>query len=85
VEEKKATLEVVSFDLDAAKIVDTQTTEVTLAPNASTEFWKGNVAGQPTRTSAAQIPKIIVVGARLIDHDGTVLARYGVLTRRLPG
>lgn len=73
-------MEVVSFDLDAGKVVDTQTTEVILAPNASTEFWKGNVAGQPTRTSAAQLPKIIVVGARLIDHDGNVLARYGAST-----
>jgi beta-mannosidase len=70
-------LEVVSFDLDAGQVVDSRSTEVTLAPNASTEFWSGNVAGQPTRTTDAQVPKIIVVGARLIDQDGTVLARYG--------
>lgn len=79
--EKKATLEVVSFDLHEGKVVDTQSSTVTLAPNASTEFFKGNVAGQPTRTTNAQLPKIIVVGARLIDEDGTVLARYGEFDR----
>jgi beta-mannosidase len=77
VEEKKATLEVVFFDLDTGGVVDSISTAVTLAPNASTEFWKGNVAGYLTRTSGAQLPKIIVVGARLIDPDGTILARYG--------
>lgn len=74
---KDATLELVAFDLDSGEFVNKKTSKVTLAPNSSTEFWKGTVPGQPTRTSLGQVPKTIVVGARLIDEDGTVLARYG--------
>jgi beta-mannosidase len=73
----------VSFDLDEGKVVDSKSSQVLLAPNASTEFFKGTVAGQPTRTSAAQLPRVVVVGARLIDQDGTVLARYGKMAAYL--
>ncbi len=75
-EEKHATLEVVAFDLHGGQVSKTEE-KVVLAPNASTEFWTGLVPGQSVRTSDAQIPLTIVVGARLIDADGTVLARYG--------
>ena len=47
-----------------------------LAPNASTEIWKGEVPSQPTRTSGSQAPIPIVLQARLYDEDGTILSRY---------
>ncbi len=50
--------------------------DVTLAPNSSTEIWKGDVPDQPIRTTDGQVPKPIVVQARLLDTDGTILARY---------
>ncbi|GFZ45160.1 Beta-mannosidase B [Saitozyma sp. JCM 24511] len=75
VESKKAKVELVSFDLDEGE-VDRRTLDVTLAPNSSTEIWKGAVPGQTVRTSSGQVPKPIVVQARLVDEDGRVLARY---------
>lgn len=74
-EPKKATVELVSFDLDDGE-VDRRSFNVTLAPNASTEIWVGDVPGQPIRKSTADVPRPIVVQARLLDEDGTVLARY---------
>ncbi|KAH8118262.1 glycoside hydrolase family 2 protein [Phellopilus nigrolimitatus] len=72
--EKKAILSVKCFDLDS-DWTDTRTQDVVLAPNSSTELWKGNLPGQPTRTELSDIPKTIIVSARLLDGD-TVLARY---------
>jgi beta-mannosidase len=56
--------------------LDRRSFDVDLAPNSSTEIWKGNVPGQPIRTSDGQVAKPIVVQARLLDANGTVLARY---------
>lgn len=68
--------------------VDRRTFDVNMAPNASTEVWKGTVpgepnvticpyaTGQPVRTSQADVPRPIVVQARLLDDQGEVLARY---------
>jgi beta-mannosidase len=52
--------------------------KVELAPNASTEIWKGDVPDQPIRTNDAQVPEPIIVQARLYDPQdrNTVLARY---------
>lgn len=72
---KEARIELVSVDLHDGE-VDRRTIPVTLAPNSSTEVWKGTVPGQHERTSEADVPRPIVVGARLLDTDGTVLARY---------
>lgn len=74
-EAKEATVELVSYDLDVGE-VDRRTFDVTLAPNASTEVWKGTVPGQPTRTLLSQVARPIVVQARLLAKDGEVLARY---------
>lgn len=80
--EKKAKLEVVSFDLESGVEVDRTITDVTLAPNSSTEFWKGLVPGQPARKTLAEFPKVIVVGARLLEStrdaqgNDVILARY---------
>lgn len=73
---KDATIELVSHDLERGE-VDRRTFSVTLAPNASTEVWIGDVPGQPERTSTADVPRPIVVQARLVDNDTQeVLARY---------
>ncbi|KAI5124966.1 hypothetical protein M0805_007392 [Coniferiporia weirii] len=72
--EKKATLSVTSFDL-GSDWTDTWTKDVILAPNASTELWKGLLPGQPTRTKLSEVPKSIVISARVLD-GGIVLSRY---------
>lgn len=73
--EKKVTLEVTSFDLDS-EWTDKWSEEVVLSPNSSTELFKGALPGQPTRTKYSQVPEVIIVSARLLDEDGSVLARY---------
>ncbi|KAJ8514868.1 hypothetical protein ONZ45_g7646 [Pleurotus djamor] len=73
--EKKASLEVTSFDLHS-DWRDKWSKEVTLEPNASTELYRGELAGLPKRTKLSDVPKTIIVSARLLDTDGTVLARY---------
>lgn len=74
---KDATIELVSYDLEKGE-VDRRTFPVTLAPNASTEVWIGDVPGQPVRTNTAEVPRPIVVQARLLLDNDTdeVLARY---------
>ncbi|KAH9077149.1 beta-mannosidase [Lactarius deliciosus] len=73
---KHATLEVTSFDLERPDWSDRWEMSVVLAPNASTELWRGAVPGQPVRTRESQVPRAIVVSARLLDADGAVLGRY---------
>jgi beta-mannosidase len=73
--EKKVTLEVISFDLDS-DWRDGWSKKVTLAANSSTELFTGALSGQPTRTKDSQVPKAIVVSARILDDDNSVLARY---------
>lgn len=75
-EPRRATLQGTSFDLERADWNDQWEMSVTLAPNASTELWRGKVPGQPVRTRESQVPKAIVVSARLLDEDGTILGRY---------
>lgn len=74
--EKRVTLQVTSFDLDNIEWRDRWETDITLAPNACTEVWKGDVPGQPQRTKESEIPKAIIVSARLVDQGGVVLSRY---------
>lgn len=73
--EKKATLEVTSFDL-LSDWKESFSQDATLTPNSSTELWSGALPGQPVRTTKAEVPRTIVISARLIDADGTVLGRY---------
>jgi len=72
--EKKAILEVSSFDLES-DWRDRWSKQVRLTANSSTEVFKGHLPGQPTRTKASEVPRVIVVLARLLDDDGIVLAR----------
>ncbi|KAI0952282.1 hypothetical protein AcV7_008145 [Taiwanofungus camphoratus] len=73
--DKKATLEVTTFDLHS-EWRQKFTKEVTLAPNASTELFKGELPGQPKRTKLSEVPKTLIVSARLLDESGVVLGRY---------
>ncbi|KAL1738175.1 hypothetical protein HDZ31DRAFT_78578, partial [Schizophyllum fasciatum] len=74
-EEKKVKLEVTEFDLQT-DWTEKWEKDVALAPNASTEIYKGEIKGQPVRTKKSEVPKDIIVSARLVDPDGTVLSRY---------
>lgn len=74
-EEAKVTLEVTSFEL-STEWKDIWTKDVVLAPNSSTEIWKGDVPGQAQRTKRSEIPRTIIVSARLLDASKNVLARY---------
>jgi len=73
-EEKRLTLEVKAFDLESCS-KETWAIEVTLAPNASTEFWRGKLLLQPDRMTQSKVPKPVVVSARLLQGKG-VVARY---------
>jgi len=72
--DKTITLEVTSFDLES-DWTDKWDKQVVLAANSSTELFKGKVAGQPDRKKQSDVPKVIIVSARLLDGQ-MVLARY---------
>jgi len=72
--EKKARLEITSFDLHSTW-TDKSTEDVVLAANSSTELFSGQLPGEPIRTKLSEIPRVIIVSARLLDESGTVLGR----------
>lgn len=72
--DKTATLEVTSFDLES-DWTDKWDKQVVLAANSSTELFKGKVPGQHDRKKQSDVPRVIIVSARLLDGQ-TVLARY---------
>ncbi|KAG8986593.1 hypothetical protein FRB90_003901, partial [Tulasnella sp. 427] len=81
-EDKIVTLDVKSYDLNAPKqdevlVYSMPKRQVTLSANASTELFKGSLVefGQPLRTKQSEVPKSLIVSARLLDSDGTVLGR----------
>ncbi|KIM26256.1 glycoside hydrolase family 2 protein [Serendipita vermifera MAFF 305830] len=82
--EKKVCLELHAFDVEAGTPVSFTAEgwndgkkEVTLAPNASTELWKGPTPGIVDVHVEGMRSKPIVVQARLVDVDTkVVLARY---------
>jgi beta-mannosidase len=71
---KGAILEVTAFDLDS-NWTEKWEIEIILAPNSSTELYKDKLPGQPERTKMSDVPKTIVVSARLLDENN-VLGRY---------
>lgn len=73
--DKSATLEVTAFDLNS-NWTEKWETEIILALNSSTELYKGQLPGQPKRTKTSDVPKNIVVSARLLDANKIVLGRY---------
>ena len=75
-EDKKVMLDVTAFNLDDPTWRDHTAEDVLLKANSSTEFFKGDLPGQPTRRKLSQKAKPIVISARLIDDNGEVLGRY---------
>ena len=66
-EARRATLAVTAFDLADAAWREAWSQDVVLAPNAATELWAGALPGQPVRTKLSEVPRMIVVSARLLD------------------
>lgn len=74
---KYVTLEMTAFDLQSKNNwTHVWKVNAELHPNQSTELWKGLVPGQPIRNNVADVPKDIVVSGKLLDENGTILARY---------
>jgi len=73
--DKSATLEVTAFDLES-NWTEKWEIEIILALNSSTELYRGKLPGQPERTKKSDVPKTIVVSARLLDGNKTVFGRY---------
>lgn len=74
-EEKSVKLELTAFDLHS-NWTENWTKEVLLAPNSSTELYKGEAPGLPIRTNKSDIPRTVVLSARLRGDNGEVLGRY---------
>ena len=74
-EDKKATLHAKCFNLDTDWTHEWKE-EITLGANQATELWKGELPGQPKRTKASDVPKVIIISARILDENDEVLARY---------
>ncbi|EKM80323.1 hypothetical protein AGABI1DRAFT_120351 [Agaricus bisporus var. burnettii JB137-S8] len=74
-EEKKARLELTAFDLHS-DWVEGWTKEVILAPNSSTEIYKGGAPGLPVRTKKSEAAKTVIFSARLLGDNEDVLGRY---------
>ncbi|KAI0772055.1 glycoside hydrolase family 2 protein [Trametes elegans] len=74
-EPRRATLEITAFDLHS-DWRERSVRAVVLAPNAATELWEGALPGKPVRTKRSEVPRDIVVSVRLLDADGSVLARH---------
>ena len=77
-EDKEVYLDVIAFDLDdGAWRGGIEKRKVLLMGNSATELYKGPLPGQPIRTKESEVPKPIVVSARLLDvESGEVLGRY---------
>jgi beta-mannosidase len=75
-EDKKVMLDVTAFNLDDPAWQDHTAEDVILKANSSTEFFQGNLPGQPTRTQLSENAKPIIISARLIDDNGEILSRY---------
>jgi beta-mannosidase len=74
-EEKKATLDVKCFDLETDWTHEWRE-DITLGANQATELWKGELPGQPKRTKESEVPKVIIISARILNENEEVLARY---------
>jgi len=77
-EDKEVYLDVVAFDLEnEGWRGGVEKRRVVLKKNSATELFVGPLPGQATRTKESQVPKPIVVSARLLDvESGEVLGRY---------
>jgi len=73
--DKPSKLEVTCFDLHSSWTAQFSK-DIVLAANSSTELYSGDLPGQPVRTKLSEVPRVIIVSARLLDASGTVLGRY---------
>jgi beta-mannosidase len=73
--EMKAKLELIAFDLHS-DWTESWSKSVILAPNSSTELYKGEAPGLPIRTKKSEVPRTIILSARLLGDSGEVLGRY---------
>ena len=77
-EDKEVYLDVVAFDLenkDWRGGVGKQ--KAVLKKNSAKELFKGPLPGQPTRVKESDVPRPIILSARLLDvESGEVLGRY---------
>ena len=74
-EDKSVTLHVKCFELDTDWTHEWKETHI-LRANQATELWKGELPGQPARTKASEVPKTIIISARILGENGEILARY---------
>ena len=77
-EDKEAYLDVITFDLeDGDWRGGIEKRKISLRSNSATELYNGPLPGQPIQTRESEVPKPIVVSARLLDvESGEVLGRY---------
>lgn len=77
-EDKEVYLYVVAFDLENKNWRGgMEKKKVMLKKNSATELFVGSLPGQPVRTKESEVPKPIVVSAKLLDvESGEVLGRY---------
>ena len=77
-EDKEAYLDVIAFDLgDEGWRGGVEKRKILLRNNSATELYKGSLPGQPIRTKESEVPKSIIVSARLLDvESGEVIGRY---------
>ena len=77
-EDKEVCLDVAAFDLgDKDWRGGVEKRKVLLKKNSSTELFQGPLPGQLNRAKESEVPKPIVVSARLLDvESGEVLGRY---------
>lgn len=76
-DDKEVYLDVVAFDLETEGWRGgTEKQKVILKRNSATELFEGPLPGQPTRRKESEVPKPIVVSARLLDvESGEVFGR----------
>lgn len=76
-EDKEAYLDVIAFDLeDGNWRGGVEKRRISLRRNSATELYKGPLPGQPIRTKESEVPKPIIVSARLLSlESGEVLGR----------
>jgi len=74
-EEKRAKLELTAFDLHSDWI-ESWSKDIVLAPNASTELFRGEAPGLPLRTKRSEVLRTIILSSRLLGDNDEVLGRY---------
>ncbi|KAF8320927.1 glycoside hydrolase [Clavulina sp. PMI_390] len=74
-EANTVSLELAAFDLYDPTFQWSQKKDITLPPNSSTDLMMMPLPGQPPLSKKSQVPRGIVVHAKLLDKDGDVISR----------